>query len=164
MGFLARLFGGVPKEEQDGICLDAPGWELSATRDVERFLRALPLLAPEGAVAYFEGTGESHVTDYLTHIAMPAQTKVAVGIIWPKPDFYHVAVTVSAMEDLARFLEQNPTGYFCSHCHVYRDGVILLGWHDAFSDPIYLSRTISENTVKTFAAAIGASYSQEPGD
>jgi len=45
----------VPKEDRGGIRLAEPQpWEVSPTKDVERFLRALPLLAPVGTNVYFE--------------------------------------------------------------------------------------------------------------
>lgn len=160
MGFLARFFGAVPKEERGGIRLEEAGpWRVSPTKDVERFIRALPLLVPEGSIAYFEGTGESHVAEYLRRVSIPAQVQVAVGTIWPRPDCYHVPLTVTTMEALADFLKQRPAGYFCSHCHVYRDSFVLLEWHDAFTDdPIYISRTIAAEAVGLFAQALGSSY------
>lgn len=161
MGVFARLFGAVPREERDGIRLtDAEPWRLGPTRDVQRFLRALPQLFPDGAVAYFEGTAERHVTEYLRGLSIQPSVRVAVGTLWPKPDVYHVPLTPESMESVADFLQRNPAGYFCSHCHVYRDGVVLLQSHDAFiSDPIYISRAIPRDAVDGFARALGSSYS-----
>jgi|SoiMethySBSTD1v2_1073268.scaffolds.fasta_scaffold00503_39 hypothetical protein len=161
MGFLARLLGAVPKEERGGIRLtDAEPWRVSPIRDVERFLRALPALMPHGAIAYFEDTAEPHVRRYLQSVSVAAQARVAVGTIWPRPDCYHVPVTTEAMAALASFLDKNPAGYFCAHCHVYRDGLVLLEWHDAFiNEPMYLSRTVSEEAVVRFAHTLGCSFS-----
>jgi hypothetical protein len=161
MGFLARLFGAVPKDERAGIQLsDAEPWCVSATKDVKGFLRALPSLMPSGSVAYFEDTAESHVASYLASVSVPAQARMAMGTIWPRPDCYHVPLTAETMQSLAAFLEKNPTGFFCTHCHVYRDAVVLLQWHDAFINiPMYLSRTISEDAVARFAQTLGSSVS-----
>ena len=161
MGFLARLFGAVGRKERDGIHLtDDEPWRVSPTRDVERFVRALPALMPPGSVVYFEDTGEPHVGRYLLSVSVPAQAQVAAGTIWPKPDCYHVPLTAEDMDALADFHEKEPAGFFCTHCHVYRDGVVLLQWHDAFiNDPIYISRTISDESVAQFAQAIGSSVS-----
>ena len=146
---------------REGIRLDErEPWCVSPTRDVNRFLRALPLLAPEGAVAYFEDTAESHVAEYLRGVAIGPLSQVAAGTIWPKPDYYHVPVTRDSMEDLAAFLEASPAGLFCVHCHVYRDGLVLLEWHDAFIDvPMYMSRAVSEDVVREFANRIGSTVS-----
>ena len=161
MGFLARLFGAVPKEEWGGIHLtDVEPWCVGPTRDVGRFVRALPSLMPSGSVVYFEDTAEAHVARYLQSVSVPAQLRVAIGTIWPRPDGYHVPLTAETMENLAAFLEQNPAGFFCTHCHVYRDGVVLLQWHDAFiNDPMYISRSIGADAVAGFAQALGSSVS-----
>lgn len=152
MGFVARFLGIIPKAERGGIRLgEAEPWRVSPTKDVELFVRTLPVLVPEGSLAYFEGTGESHVAKYLTEVSVPAQVQVAIGTIWPRQDYYHVPVSQESMEALATFLDEAPAGYFCSHCHVYRNGTILLEWHDAFmDDPMYVSRTISEHVVREF--------------
>jgi hypothetical protein len=159
--FLARLFGAVDPDELRGIRLtDEDPWRVGPTRDVDRFVRALPALTPTGSVVYFEATAESHVGRYLIGVSVPAQAQVAVGTIWPRPDCYHVPLTAEHMDALAGFLEKHPAGFFCAHCHVYRDGVVLLQWHDAFyDDPMYISRTIGRDAVARFAEALGCSYS-----
>lgn len=160
MGFFARLFGAVPKEERDGIRLaDAEPWCVSPTKDVGRFVRALPTLVPAGSIVYFEDTGEAHVRQYLESIAIAPQTRVAVGTIWPRPDCHHVPLTAGTMEALADFLDRNPAGFVCAHCHVYRGDTVLLQWHDAFGDPMYVSRTIDRESVERFAETLGCSVS-----
>ena len=164
MGFLARLFGAVPKKEWGGLHLADPDpWCVSATKDVERFVRALPALMPAGSVVYLEDTAEPHVRRYLENISVPSQVRLAIGTIWPRPDSYHVPLTAETMEALALFLDRNPAGFFCAHCHVYCDGVVLLQWHDAFiTDPMYISRTISAEAVDRFAQTLGSSVSGRP--
>jgi hypothetical protein len=117
------------------------------------------LLAPSGAIVYFEDTGEAHVKEYLQRVGVQTPVRIALGTIWPRPDSHHVALTADAMEEFAAFLERHPAGYLCSHCHVHREGAILLEWHDAFeTDPIYVSRTVPEDTVSQFATALRSSY------
>jgi hypothetical protein len=159
MGIFARLLNAVPKSERDGIRLhETEPWKVSPTTDVGRFVRALAPLVPEGSIAYFEGTGEPHVAEYLRGVSIPAPVRVAIGTIWPRPDCYHVPLTVKTMDDLAAFLERRPAGYFCSHCHVYRDGSVLLQWYDAFTndDAMYISRAIAGEVVDRFAVALGS--------
>ena len=159
MGLLARLLGAVSKGERDGIRLsETDPWRVGPTTEVTVFLRALPQLAPDGSIVYFEGTGESQVAERLGHVSVAAPVQVAVGTIWPRPDCYHVPLTVETMERLAEWLEQNPAGYFCSHCHVYRGRSVLLEWHDAFiDDPMYISRTIDPALIERFALTLGSS-------
>jgi len=158
MDILARLVGAVPSGERGGIRLaEAQPRSVSPVKDVERFLRALPLLGTIDAIVYFEGTGESHVARYLDGIAVDPPTQVAVGTIWPKPDRYHVPLTKEVLSALVSFLEGKPAGYFCTHCHVYCGEAVLLEWHDAFgTDPMYVSRTIENEALKRFAEALGA--------
>jgi hypothetical protein len=165
MGFLARIFGAVPSDEQGGIRLEeAEPWEVSPTRDVERFLRALSPLVPDGSILYLEDTAETHVAEYLQGVSGPGQARVAVGTIWPRPDCYHVPLTSATAEAFARFLEQHPAGFVCAHCHVYHDGLVVLEWHDAFmSDPMYVSRTIGRGKVAEFAARLGSSFGTRAG-
>lgn len=160
MGIFAKLFGALPEAERGGIRLEEPDpWKVSPTNEVERFLRALPLLVPDDSIAYFEGTGEPHVAEYLGKVSIPATVQVAIGTIWPRPDCYHVPLTTKTMEALAAFLDENPAGYFCTHCHVYRHGVVLLAWHDAFGgDPIYVSRAVATEALASFAKASGITY------
>jgi hypothetical protein len=64
------------------------------------------------------------------------------------------------MEALATLLERTPAGFFCAHCHVYRDDVVLLQWHDAFTKvPMYVSRTIERQAVAQFASRLESSLS-----
>lgn len=160
MGILGRLLGRTAASGEPGLHMDEPEcWEVSGTRDVERFLRALLILAPEKATVYFEGTAEPHIAECLRAVAIPPPVRIAVGTMWPRPDWYHVPLTAERMQRIASVLEAHPAGYFCSHLHVHDGSAILLQWHDAFGhDPMLVSRSVGEEAVKTFAAAIGSSY------
>ena len=80
-----------------------------------------------------------------------------MGTIWPRPNVFHLSLTAEVMQALTAFLEVHPAGYFCTHCHVYSDGRMLLQWHDAFgSDPMYISRVLEGDHVRDFAAKLGS--------
>src|SRR5262245_58779465 len=57
MGLLAKIFGGVPRDEMRGIHLDMgrPFWEVSGKTDFPTLLMALLELLPGECVLYFEG-------------------------------------------------------------------------------------------------------------
>jgi hypothetical protein len=160
MGILGRLLGWVAAPDRAGIQLrEHDPWEVAGTRDVKCFLRALPLIAPTGAFAYFEGTAEPHVAEYLRGISIAPPVQVALGTIWPRPDRYHVPISAQTMEALASFLEARPAGFLCMHCHVHDGASVLLEWHDAFgTDPMRVSRRIGAQTVGKFAAALGSTH------
>jgi hypothetical protein len=161
MTVASRVLGFAPKAERQGVCLDDPRpWCVTSGTDVKRFVRALPLLTPDGGVAYFEGTGDPRVAAFLGRLAIEPTVQVAAGTAWPRPDFYHLPVTTELMEALARFLDESEIGFFCTHAHIYRDGAVVLQWHDAFGKaPMRLSRTIAEDVVREFARALGGQLS-----
>ena len=44
------------------------------------------------------------------------------------------------------------------HFHVYKDDQVLLQWYDAFADPIYVSKEISEDRIKAFCEKLELKY------
>ncbi len=159
MRLLSRILGQAAEVKCEGVHLaEAEPWRVDSTRDMGRFLRALKVLVPEDSVAYFEDTGERHFAEYLQRTAITPTVQIARGTIWPKPDCYHVPMAAGMADKLAGYLEKNPCGFVCSHLHIYRDGVVLLEWHDALDNPIYISRSIDEQSVSRFASSLGAAY------
>ena len=164
MGILSRLFGGVPKDERDGLRLTEPEvWEIHAVSDPSLFLRSLPILVPEpGAVLYVEGTTDGSIREFLRGRESAARVKVAYGTIWPRPDVHHILMTTNNLECLAALVESESLGYLCNHLHVYRDDQMLLQWYDAWFDPIFISTTVPEELVARFAGALKLPYSKTP--
>jgi hypothetical protein len=160
VGWLARLFGNASPDQRPGIALeDREPWQVGATKDVERFLRAVPVLGGDGTFIYFEDTLERHVRDYLGSVSVEPSVRVQTGTIWPQPDCHHLPLTGETMEALAGFLERQPAALLSIHVLVYRDAAVLLQWYDAFDAPLYLARTIPESTVAAFAGRLGSRYS-----
>lgn len=159
MRWLARMLGRAADPEDEGIRLvDAEPWRVEAKCEVGTFFRALRVVAPADSIAYFECIGEQHVAEYLGRVAIAPSVRVAQGTIWPRPDCYHVPLGEGMAERLAGFLDGNQCGFFCAHIHVYCGRSVLLRWYDAFSDPMYLARSVGERSVKEFAEALGGSY------
>ena len=155
--WLARLAGRPVGP--NAISLDLSGcWEVEAASDPSVFLRALPLVAGRETILYVEGTGERHGAIKLAELAVPAQATLAPGTIWSRPDIYHASAAAEVVNELATFLDDQPTGFAWSHCHLYERRAVLLQWHDAFSDPIYLAREIDAEQVAKFAEALGARW------
>jgi hypothetical protein len=156
MSVASRVRGFGAKAEQPGIALEErEPWCVSPSGDVKRFVRALPVLASDGAVVYFESTEDSRVAAFLGRLAIEPTVQVATATVWPRPDFYHLPLTIELMEALARFLEESQVGRLCAHVHVYRDGAVLLQARHAFAGfPIYLSRVVPGDVVRAFAHAI----------
>ncbi len=170
MSLLAKIFGAVPKEERAGISMgDSAGWEVSGIKgkSFPDFLCALASLLPDGSILYLEDTSQSarEILAFLESHAASGISKVALGTIWPRPRFFHIAITPPVMQELARLVEHHPTPEIAIHIHAYRGSRVLLEWHDAFFDPLRISRDIPADRVAEFCQRLDAKYERvEPHD
>ncbi len=154
MGWLAKIFGAVPREEIRGIHLDRtrPFWELSGETDFPSLLTALPDLLPQQCVLYFEGGSPSgELLEFLRAHAVPERTHVAYGTIWPKPTVFHLPATTETMGRLAELTRFCAYPELAIHFHVYQSQSVLLEWHDVFTQPLLLSGELPEQSIRTFA-------------
>jgi len=76
------------------------------------------------------------------------------GTIFPKSTKLRCKYSVEFMNELALMAENHAEPEMCDHLHLYKDNNLILEWMDAFSDEILISKTISEEVVKQFSAAI----------
>jgi hypothetical protein len=161
MGFLARLFGAVPKAEREGIMLDyrTPQWKISKSKDLPSFLRALIDLLPPGSMLYFEGGSPSgKLLAFLNERSVPEQSHVAMGTIWPRPKIFHVPATPENLNSLVELTGSCASPELAVHVHVYFEEKVLLQWYDAFSDPFYISKDIPESKVSEFCGKLQLHY------
>jgi len=161
MGILAKIFNATPREQLKGISLGQDAfWELSPARDLASFLKALPSLLPNGAIAYLEdGTPPKEIKTFLDAHCVPEVSHLAMGTIWPRPEVYHLPATPQNLAQLATLAEKCATPEVAIHLHIYQPGKVLLEWYDAFSgDPFYLSQTIPEEKVKRFCKLLSLTY------
>lgn len=159
MSLLAKICGAVPAEARDGIRLaSGASWEVSAIRDLPQFLRALPALLPSGAVLYLEDVSAQDVIAFLAAKSAKGTSKVALGTIWPRPNFFHLEVTETNMMELAELSERHATPEVCIHLHAYKDSRVVLEWHDAFTQPLLLACDILENRVAEFCRLLNGHY------
>lgn len=161
MGFLNKLFNVVPKEERKGIYLDykTPQWKVSRAKDLPAFLRSLVDLLPQDSILYLEGGSPSgKLRQFLDENSIPERAHVAMGIIWPRPLVFHVPATKENIVNLADIAEHCAGPEVAMHFHVYCDGKVILRWHDAFSDPFYISKQIPEEKTKAFCDKLSIQY------
>jgi hypothetical protein len=157
LSLLSRLFGYATREEAGGARLDdAEPWVVPPTRNAATLLRSLPTLFPVGASVYFEGTTERKFAPWLEAHATSPSLKVAYGTIWPRPDYYHVPLEVTLLEEAANLIEREGVAHPCIHLHVHDGNHVLLEWHDAFGDdPMYISSVVPRDRIDLFVRAIG---------
>jgi hypothetical protein len=136
-----------------------PFWEVEGKTTFAALLRALGHFLPDGSVLYFEGgSPDRKLLDFFNASAIEEQTHVAVAIFWPRPVYYHVPATPQNLAELAALAESHAEPELAVHFHAYRDGKVLLEWHDAFGQPMLLDGNIPEKQVKSFAEALGMKF------
>jgi len=126
------------------------------------FFRNLPLLLPADAVLVLEGGRHpKELEGFLNEHQLTPALKLAAGTFWPRGRTYHVPATAAFLEELADRTEHCAELEVCEHLHAYRDGVVLLQWYDAFSDPAYVSKLVSQDRVERFCAVLGVAYAED---
>ncbi len=106
------------------------------------------------------GGPTKEIEEYL-EARKPAQiTKVEMGTIWPRPRIFHLPITTENLEGLAQLVEKHAELEIAVHLLVYRDNKVLIEWYDAFSDPFYISKEISEDKIKIFSERLGIKYKE----
>ncbi len=162
MTLLSKLFNYVPAEERKGIVLSKKScWEITKLTNLPSFLRELNILIPIDSVLYLEG-GDTpkELQIYLRERIAKEICKVEMGTIWPRPQCFHMQITYENLEGLAKLVEGYATPQVAIHLHVYKNGKMFLMWYDAFFDPLYISKEISEDKIKTFCNKLKADYKE----
>ena len=153
MGIFSRLLGRASPAEVQGARLeDRHPWVVPSTRDAAGFLRALPALFPDGGFVYFEDTTERLFASWAQGHAVESPLTIASGTIWPRPDWFHIPLDSSLLEQAATLIERQRIVLPSIHVHVHNGITVLLEWHDAFvNEPIYITSEIPRERVYAFA-------------
>jgi hypothetical protein len=146
----------------EGIQLQGPFWEVDGGRvDYAEFFRQLPSLVSDKAVLFLEGGSHSpELTRFLREHAVLAVAKVARGTVWPRASVFHVPTEPSLLHELGDLAENCAGPEICDHLHVYKDGQVLLEWHDAFSVPFFVSKRIPEDRMRQFCRKLDVTFKE----
>lgn len=158
---MRKLFGMVPKEEMKGIHVDLtqPYWEVDGPKTFHELFNVLQGWLPEGVILYFEGgSPDAEINDFMATYSVQEQTHVAMGTIWPRPKIFHIPATTAILTELSKIMEHHAEPELAVHFHAYKNESVLLEWHDAFSQPMLMNGTISEEQVKVFAEKAGKKF------
>lgn len=161
MGWLAKIFNAVSKDEQKGIHLDTsqPFWELEGKTDFPTLFRALETIIPNNSILYFEGGSPNKLfDDFYAKNAIPEKLHLAIGDMWSRPKIFHIPATQLNLITLAELAKSCAEPEIAVHFHIYGNEKILLQWYDAFSDPMLLAGDIPEEQVKMFAQLLSMQY------
>ena len=120
--WLYKLFNIATPEEQKGISLKNPKWEVSSLRDMPAFLRTLIDIIPEDSIMYLEGgSPDIEIKTYLEEQKSSNPTKIALGTIWPRPKYYHIPFTPENINGFAEIMEHHATPEGVIHLHIYKN-------------------------------------------
>ena len=138
-------------------------WEVPAPSTTGRIAPAFGTLLPPGSVLVLEGTSIDHevATSFSKYLVAPA-LDIRPGTIWPQPKRLDIGVSPEALRVFEDLLGGLAEPQICHHLYAYANGVLLLQWHDAFDDPIYLAGAIAEASVDKFCATLGVRPTRRP--
>ncbi len=161
--WLYKLLHVVPPEERRGIRLaESWCWKVQVRGlAFSDFIHVLPELLEQGSVLYLEG-GEhpKQLKAFLEANKIDPHTKVQMGTVWPRPTTYHLPTDAAFLRELARITDKCANPEVCDHLSVYKDGVVLVQAYVCLWDPLYISRRIPLQTLKTFCEKLERSYEE----
>ena len=139
------------------LTVNPPCWEVSPV-DLYEFLRQLPTLMPSDSVLCLEGVEASDVEKYLHKRTATLENETDQGFLRMRPKVFYMPITEDNLQELAILAEGYAEPEVCDHLRVYRNGKIILSWHDLPSDPFYLASEIDEVALKKFCDGLGCTY------
>lgn len=138
------------------LFLRTPSWRVTGdVRDHAAVFRHLPLFLPADAVLVLEGGRHTReLRAFLDKHKLPTTARVIAGTIWPAQRSYHLPTTAAFLRDLADRTECCAGPEVCEHLQVYREDELLLQWFDAFSEPLYVSKSVPRDQLDWFCSAL----------
>lgn len=161
---IRRLFKHFQSRELTGAFLEpAHSWKVRPPRKLNRLPAALQALLPPDSVLVWEGTSiDPDVERRLAEHFVPPALEIRPGTIWPQPKVLHVRATPQALQIFGELLESFAQPEICNNLYAYVDGTLLLQWHDAFSDPVYIAGTIPEPAIATSCSILEVGAAERP--
>ena len=148
----------------EGANIDhAHAWVVQAPSRPIRLASAFRLLISERGMVVLEGVSiDPEFKQMLRpYVTVPA-LEIRPGTIYPSTEWLHLGATSHALRTLEQVVNMSAGSDLCNHLYAYENGALLLKWHDAFSDPIYLAGTLSSPAVNAFCAALSVGSAKPP--
>jgi hypothetical protein len=160
---LKKQIRAMAAGRNDGLHLDTPfQWMIEGLKQPVPFFEHLPKLLPPDSVLYVEG-GEivpESATFYSAHRA-PHPVAVVRDTVFPMPEIFHVTFSPDVSIGLRRLAERRSVAEMFDHLKAYRDGKLLMTFHDAFDGVLCVSEHVPEKTVAQFCRALEVDYRRE---
>ena len=138
-------------------------WVTSGAYDVERVLSALSYLLTSHTLLCFEGTSMSKdVRQFFEMTEVPARIEMKPGTLFPKPSIFHVPYNQKVVDQLRVLSQAHAQPELFDHFLAYEGTKVILVAYDFGDDPILISESVSEQSVKAFTDALGCKYIKSP--
>ena len=164
MGFIAKLLKSVLKDKSNHNPFDLwekDCWEVSGPKDFPSFFRGLIGFLPEGAIMRFElGKSRGKLAMFFTSKSITETIPIPKGTIWPKSQVFNIPVTDKNLLELSELTEKYAEPEVADHFHIYLDDDVLIDWYDAFNDPMYVSKKISQDKIASFCDSLSMTYKE----
>ncbi len=159
--WIYKLLAIVPPDERGGLSLNETScWMVQGgVGDFSDFVRALPLLVPQGSILHIEGGAHSkELTAFLNSRMLSPRCKIELGTIWPSSHIYHLPTDEGFLNEFATMTEECALPEVCDHLAIYKNGIVLVQCYDAMDDPIFVSKQLSLEVLDAFCKKIGGIY------
>ncbi len=142
--------------------VDPPCWSLEPV-DLSDFFRNVDKIIPEGAIFRLESGGTQVIEDFMAcrPAKYPNEPEESRWLIFKTTKVFYMPLTKENLEGLANLSENYAEPEVGNGLGVYMDDELLLSWHDLPHDPIYVSPSIREESLKQFCEAVGCNFSME---
>lgn len=138
-------------------------WIVSAPSRPIPFAAAFRVLLSDRAVVAIEGISISDDVKQIlqAHVVEPT-LQIRPGTVFPQTEWLHIRATAEALSAIDELVNTHADPEICNHLYAYVNGMLLLQWHDAFSDPIHVNGIVSPPLIATFCRALGVGPAKPP--
>ena len=144
---------------------ESNSWSVTGVRIAEAFFRGVPHLVPDATHMFLEGSPAPDILSLIDAAADATPYRAPAGTKWSWPRKsrrFSVRASEVLFQRLSEAAARHAEPEVCDHVHFYRDGVVLLQWFDAFSEPILISRTVPRRRVERFCAEADGRFWDDP--
>lgn len=133
-------------------------WKVSGVMAADDFFRAVAHLLPDATHMFLEGQPHPDLVALLGDAVDEADYGAPIGTIWSSggaSQRFSVRTTPELFWQLSEAASKHAEPEICCHVHFYRGQQALLEWFDAFSDPLFVSKSVAREKMELFALAVG---------
>jgi len=137
-------------------------WKMTAPKDFNKFLLALPKILPPESVLCIEACRTPiHIREFLLTRKAPVTKILPRGTILPISEVFHLVASDENLKDFEAVISASDSSGIPTHIQAYNRESILLQWFDASADdPLFISKKIREDLLKEFCTQLGSHLSE----